>query len=371
VSMQIPIMTFVLSVILLLSVLHLVTWSKKRRLTPPIIVCLMLLVFSMSGSFLQLEYYHLFNYNDIGRICLYLLFLSVFVSRTDQGIIKEINIVSEWSLYFIFTLVILERQYITLFTTYYSQMRSSYVLYNYNPGAFYFDPNMLSLAVSVALAIQLLRMEKSNTFKVIMFIVSFYVIVSTDSRMGLLMAVVLTIMLLSITLRNSLKNGIIITISVAIFVGSIFVLKTIVTEEGSLVAQFRDTPNQLEYIDDASDSERLQSLQDGLYYFVSNAGIPVGSIAFRASWSQNGEVFYHLPHSGIVYLLAEYGVIGLIIIIYILYVMIRATDYRNSFVKSAWYVSIVMFIGFVLLPNVIYYFTLYIALQYVYSWKKI
>lgn len=110
---------------------------------------------------------------------------------------------------------------------------------------------------------------------------------------------------------------------------------------------------------DASSNERLASINDALSASnISNLILPPGNLYFRSKWEKEVKA-EHFPHSAFLYLLVEYG----IYILWPLFILLRV--FRKSKRCNITTLFYLLFFQLLLLPNVVYYPTIFLIIFYI------
>jgi hypothetical protein len=226
----------------------------------------------------------------------------------------------------------------------------------------FMDPNSFASALSVYLFIYL-RLKGFGLKGWAYLLISLFLINLSGSRLGLVLVVVILVpQLTKIDVNLAFLKKVFFLISCLALTLLVYFnsFKIESDDDYTAVSTFDRIFNEEKKVkSDASSNERLQSIDDALATInFSNLVLPPGSLYFKSKWEKEVNV-RHFPHSSFLYLLVEYGVyvIWQLIIILLVYMKSRKSKTTTLF--------FLLFFQFLLLPNAMYYPTIFLIIFYI------
>jgi hypothetical protein len=206
-----------------------------------------------------------------------------------------------------------------------------------------------------------LRLKKNKIILFLPFLlVTSILIFYSGSREGLLLLTILYIKILFD--KTNGKNF------WFILFGSIAIVSFIILNLPQLIGLLYDTGglNIFQRIVGANISDsygsnysRISSIFDALNFLKNNYFIfGPGILFWKSSWASYGLIIY--PHNNIIYIMAQYGMIGGTIFIYYIIMIFRLSIKNRTFI-----LFIIFLIQLFLLPNFIYYPISFLIINYI------
>lgn len=178
----------------------------------------------------------------------------------------------------------------------------------------------------------------------------------SGSRQGLISLLILFIYSLY-TFGNSLKSYLINFLAICGIVSTFLIYNFLINSsdytaiKNTAVYRSFDSSGEAE----SSSVHRIKSLYDGMQFIIENGIFSApGSILFQNKWEKfTSEV---APHNAFVYLIAQFGIYSLIILVLIIY------SFYLTCLHQGYILALLTFIQILLLPNSIYYGVFFLSL---------
>lgn len=198
------------------------------------------------------------------------------------------------------------------------------------------------------------------TVNVVIFILSVYLTELSGSRQGLIMIIAFLIYVYfkKFSLQKVLNlMYLFLFITLISFIFWSKIESYVVENPSSTFSRFVDRNNVSQSA--TSDLERKNSINAGLEFCIDNYFV-YGPGILNLATRYAGFTDSHLPHNGFLYILAQYGLIlGLIPFVILFAVAKRAKQ------TKALFFFFLFLIPYSLIPNIMYYFTVYFAIFYI------
>lgn len=226
----------------------------------------------------------------------------------------------------------------------------------------FMDPNSFASALSVYLFIYL-RLKGFGLKGWGYLLISLFLINLSGSRLGLVLVLVILVPhVTKININFAFLKKLFFLISCLALTFLVYFNSFKIESDGDYasVSTFdRIFNEEKKEKSEASSNERLKSIDDAIATVnFSNLVLPPGSFYFKSKWEKEVNV-RHFPHSSFLYLLVEYGIYVLWQLIIILFVYMKS---RKSKTSTLFFL---LFFQFLLLPNAMYYPTIFLIIFYI------
>ena len=220
----------------------------------------------------------------------------------------------------------------------------------------FMDPNSFAFAL-ISFTYVYNRLTKSSIKNIIVLGVVFILINLTGSRLGLLLlAILIYPRLIEFLLKFNFSKILFVILGLSIFS---FVPISLNDDSKTATLTERFFDDEKSKGASASSNQRMESINNGIKAIdLLNVFVPPGNFLFRSKWEKNSSG-KHYPHSTLLYMFVEYGVY-LIWPLWLLILLYKKA--KRARILRIYFISLV---GFLLLPNLIYYSTIYFIIFYI------
>ena len=220
----------------------------------------------------------------------------------------------------------------------------------------FLDPNFFAFAL-ISFAYIFNKLEKSISLILAVALGTIILVNLTGSRLGLLLSLVLMLQSLNIFLKNHSRWKY--TSLATICLGSVFFQGLRTGDLDTATILERISGGEKTQMASASANARMESMKDGIKALdLSQLVLPPGNLFFRSKWATDGRG-RHYPHSTFLFLFVEYGA-------YVIWpFLILAGLYKKSKIAKLRQIYIFLLLGFLFLPNLLYYSTTYLIFFFI------